>query len=299
MLNDGELYHEDTISKQIESFNNDDIMLIMVFVDQTTPSFFANLETSGKVVNYQTRAVDIGKTIAEEIYKLILKSTRYFKPPQYNTSSSSYTSFLDNKMYITADEEIMHGAEIAIEYLIKIESFEDIKRIFVKDICSPNLMYNKDDKLITENHTNAQEGWKISNNNLIYEAGVNSQSVSKNEEGIIEYEIKVVLCTILTSGSSYDYIFSNKIEFELELENGEEIKLENGKVYLSEDGEITESDIKEIQATDVIILPPFGNNEEKYINNVKYITISIVIVILIAIAIIAEVKSRKKKTKDS
>ncbi|MCI9038838.1 MAG: VWA domain-containing protein [Clostridia bacterium] len=150
------------------------------------------------------------------------------------------TLFTPDAIILTADEELVHGATLKIEYVMSVSRYAvygdgtiyTSKFIDYKD---DRLAFNANAKLLTEpNKTNADYGWQMTGEGLVTERGGTNT--------------KLLLSVLLTPQQYGDSRFSNSAKCATSFDVG------SGST-----ASYTLSD----KAIDVVVLPPFGEEEKK------------------------------------
>lgn len=151
------------------------------------------------------------------------------------------TLFTPDAIILTADEELVHGATLKIEYVMSVSRYAvygdgtiyTSKFIDYKD---DRLAFNENAKLLTEpNKTNADYGWHMTGEGLVTENGGSNT--------------KLILSVLLTPQQYGDSRFSNSAKCATSFDVG------SGST-----ASYTLSD----KAIDVVVLPPFGEEETKF-----------------------------------
>lgn len=182
---------------------------------------------------------------------------------------------LNNNTYFILDKEISQSALLTIEYVFDIKPNFNCTQINIVDYIGDNFCYNPNSKLLTENVTNADQGWLYSDDdshNVYYQ---------KTKNNVIDkygnLKLKIVLTKLIVYSDEEDNIFENHIDFSLY--EGENLKYS------------TETPGQELQKlkSAVYIIPPLGSTL-----NYNYIKIVLAILIIILIIVFCIIKNRKK-----
>ena len=178
---------------------------------------------------------------------------------------------VSDKIFLFLDTEIAHGATLEIEYLITIEAANGIQSYIIQeDLGNNTLKYNENAKLITENKTNKQEGWKMINGIPI----INGANGSRNKK------TKIVLSTVISS-EDFSYTYKNTAICRL------------GSIGLGETAATTFT--RKVESPEVIIIPPFGATSKSTTEFNKDIIITATLMLCTITAITATVLIIKKK----
>ena len=178
---------------------------------------------------------------------------------------------VSDKIFLFLDTEIAHGATLEIEYLITIEAANGIQSYTIQEELGNNtLKYNENAKLITENKTNKQEGWKMINGIPI----INGANGSRNKK------TKIVLSTVISS-EDFSYTYKNTAICRL------------GSIGLGETAATTFT--RKVGSPEVIIIPPFGGTSESTTEFSKDIIITATLMLCTITAITTTVLIIKKK----
>ena len=178
---------------------------------------------------------------------------------------------VSDKIFLFLDTEIAHGATLEIEYLITIEAANGIQSYIIQeDLGNNTLKYNENAKLITENKTNKQEGWRMKNGVPI----LNGANGSKSKKA------KIVLSTVISS-EDFSYTYKNTAICRL------------GSIGLGETAATTFT--RKVESPEVIIIPPFGATSKSTTEFNKDIIITATLMLCTITAITATVLIIKKK----
>lgn len=285
-LSDGILHDEANAISQFRQIIDSRISTMSIFVETPISNAFKNLATQYPTYhkNFQTTTANLANTIANDIYNEIYTKLITLLDPQivYNISNAGIIAG-DNKIIIEADEEILHGATLEVEYILSITSSFDSKNIKMTDLYCKDFVFSRGQKLLTENKTNGDYGWRIEAGSLITDSGSNVIN------GSDEYKVKLVLSTVLTPTRLREL---NK------LDNYATFKLnrvsDNQEINITENN--TDTDDSNIKALRIVILPPTGTSyfEDRIVWTLN-ITVLVVSIALIIICIIDYVKTKRKK----
>ena len=183
---------------------------------------------------------------------------------------------LNNNTYFILDKEISQSALLTIEYVFDIKPNFNCTQINIVDYIGDNFCYNPNSKLLTENVTNADQGWLYSDDdshNVYYQ---------KTKNNVIDkygnLKLKIVLTKLIVYSDEEDNIFENHIDFSLY--EGENLKYS------------TETPGQELQKlkSAVYIIPPLGSTL-----NYNYIKIVLAVLIIILIIVFCIIKNRKNR----
>lgn len=161
--------------------------------------------------------------------------------------------------YLIVDEEIIHGATLEIEYLFEFENttYTPFKDFLITDNLDEKFKYKDDQKLLTSNKTNNQEGWYLDNDKLKNEYNHELQQNVKNQ-------IKLVLSTTITHNDQTDWIYTNSAKGKIDITKGNM----TGKLILN------------AKAEEVRLIPPFGMDAVMILGMIVISLMSISIVYL-------------------
>lgn len=188
------------------------------------------------------------------------------------------TVLTPDRVILTADEEILHGATLKIEYIMSCSRYAaygsgQIYSGKILDLKDEKLLFARDEKLITDpSKTNADYGWEMTSEGL-----VTTQ---------VTDETKLMLSVLITPESLGDATYRNSAKCATSFDVG-----------FGSTANYTLSD----KALDVQILPPFGLEENNSNNgaaiNTKLLYGGIAAGVVIVAGMIAFIKKRKKKSK--
>ena len=246
-----------------------------------TPAFAALSEEYHK--NYHTDTSGLAYAIVDQIYYQTYVAILMLARPtmQYGNINGAAVIQGDNKIIMQMDDEILHGATLKIEYDICVINARDVTRIKLTDLHDRNLIFNQNERLLTESRSNSYYGWEVKNGELINETG--------NIPVLKEHKLKLVLSTVLTP--------TNKPELEniLGINANRVIKIDEEHTF-GDTIEIGKEEENKIEALKFLIIPPTG---EMYML-IKDIIIAVnitIIVVLIALLIFAIKKHKQRKNK--
>lgn len=166
-------------------------------------------------------------------------------------------AYSDN-LIITIDEEIIHGATLIVEYKFIAENTGTVacSEYKIDDLKDNKFIFKGNQKLLTEDTTNQEQGWKMTNSDTIEYSSTDPIKIGE------KVEKKIVLSKVVSSSALDDdefaYQNSAKVQFVCD----------------------RSSVAKESKAKDVVLLPPFGkpNFTPYYILGIYMNVIVIVIV---------------------
>ena len=245
-LSDGAIADNNEAKTAFEAIHAANISTMSIFVETSIGEPFSSLPEEHHK-NFTTTTVGLSETIATDIYNEIYFRIILMMNPKTTYDISNAAILAGDKIVITADEEIIHGATLQVEYVFIIIAAFDVANIEIKDI-PENFTFNPNQKLLTENKTNNDYYWQ-------YDAGSNtivSRSGNIHQESTKAYKVKLVLNTLVTpeilSGTG---TFSNCAEFTLKKDGGEVIQINQNT---ADDPEETR-----IKALDILMIPPTGD----------------------------------------
>lgn len=238
-----------------------------------------NLEKLVKNVSEMTIAenvslVNVGTQLVSSVYDYISKYV-IRESTLIPVGGGGNTLFTSDSLILFADEELIHGAELRIEYTMSLSRYAlygsgEIYEGKILDLKSSNLRFSQDAQLLSDpSKTNADYGWQETSEGL----------VTMKAGG----EVKLLLSATISPQGLGEGVYSNSAKCATSFDVG--------------GGETARYSLMDT-ALDVKILPPFGNSEKEYNNDAKYITIVIIIAILVIIAIIAEANNKRRKKRN-
>ena len=219
-LSDGAIADSDQAKTRsaFEAIHAAGISTMSIFVETSIGSPFSGLPQKYHK-NFTTTTVGLSETIATDIYNEIYFRIILMMEPKTTYNISNAAILNGDKIVITADEEIIHGATL-----------------------------NPNQKLLTENKTNNDYNWKYNES----ERTIILNSGSINLQATKPYKVKLVLSTLITPELlSHSAKVKNCAEFKLRKTNGYVVSL---KENIAED-----PDEKRIKALDILMIPPTGN----------------------------------------
>lgn len=276
-LSDGELLDEgDTLSVLKNGIHKDgnDIFTTSIFVGVETPRNFEDVMQeeiiANEHINIKTVDNDMESTIKNNLYKVIYNKIIEISEPTVELDvNEDYVGIMGNQIIMQMDPEILHGATLYIEYIISTTTAFDTNKITITDIPDKVFQFDENQKLLSENKTNRDYGWKYQDGKVFIEYQGNTNAGS-------EFKKKIVLSTVLTPEMlNNTSIYGNTANVSLQKNNGEIIQKNKLRAY------------------EFLIIPPTG----KYSKNIAigvYITVLISTLILILVFI----KLRHKHTKN-
>lgn len=161
--------------------------------------------------------------------------------------------------YLIVDEEIIHGATLEVEYIFEFENttYTQYKDFLITDNLDEKFKYKGDQKLLTSNKTNQEEGWYLENEKLKNEYNHELEQNVKNQ-------LKLVLTTTVTHNEQTDWIYTNSAKGKIDVTKGNM----TGKLILN------------AEAEEIILIPPFGLDTVMVLGMLVISLISISIVYL-------------------
>ena len=287
-LSDGALADESQAISEFKNINNSGISTISIFVETSITFAFSSLASQNpdSHKNFQTSTANLETTIVKDIYNEIYLKIILLSDPKtvYNISNAGIISG-DDKIVFQVDEEILHGATLEIEYVISITCSFDSNHIRIKDFHNEDLKFTPTQRLITENKTNNDYGWKYEGNVLTTDSGNNIT------ESVKEHKVKLVLSTVFTPTRLSDLEkLGNYVTFSLN-------RIEEGQVtniVIEKNNTSTEND--KIKALDFLIIPPTGWNKKQIVFTLSS-SVTIVSYALIIICINDYIKTHRRKSK--
>lgn len=284
-LSDGELADE---SRTIEKFNlvhNNGISTMSIFVETRVTSRFSALANSNPEYHKNFSASDgnLAQTITNDTYQEIYMRAILMSDPKvvYNINNAAIIAG-DDKIILQLDEEIMHGATLKIEYVISITSTFNSSNIVIEDFYDDPLIFSENEKLLTENKTNKDYGWKMQNGKLINDSGGDSIHEAQ------EHKVKLVLSAVLTPTIIHDLNrIGNSATFQLK-------NVDTGEEYIINKNTNNDPNETRIKSLDILIIPPTGKIALKEkITTILNTIIVIVSILLIIICLKDYIKNRK------
>lgn len=193
-LSDGQLGDFEASIENFLKLHSSGISTISIFVETEIGNAFIDLAQNSSHKNFKTTTGNMIETIVNDIYSEIYMLIILMSEPTTNLNLNNSGIFPDgDTIILQLDAELLHGATLYIEYIISIISAFDSKNIKIEDIPDNSLIYSSNQKLLTENATNAKYGWSYKNGNLYCTSGFSTIHAVK------EYTKKLVLSTVLTS----------------------------------------------------------------------------------------------------
>ena len=297
ILTDGAVGDADDCWNRLIKMHAENISSIAILVGDDYSKKFIQEAKNHKYYNVDFE--DLSEKIVTEIKAGIYEEIVDLTSPEieYKINNAAIIKG-DDKIIMQVDEEIMHGATLQIEYLISFSSGSDMK-IKIKDLYNNPLVFNENQKMLTENKTNKQYGWRmkdIDNDGTgeLVNIGLDDSGIEtkKNQE----YQVKLILSAVLTPTvlGNLDSI-GNSIDIEFAYgkdSNGDDIWGGNKK-----DGTPGNSGINtDIKSLDILIIPPTGISDVR--NRVEWtlnMIVAVTSILLIIVCIIDYLKEKKKK----
>ncbi len=248
-LSDGALGDESQSINNIKTIHSSNISTISIFVETAITNSFKNLtSTSSLHKNMQTTTSNMADTLVNGIYDEIYMKVILLSEPTTNLDLNNAGIIPgSDRIILQVDSEILHGATLSVEYVISITNAFDAKNIVIKDFPESSLQYSSSQKLLTENKTNADYGWRYQDGYLYSNSGGNVTPAAQ------EYRKKLILTTILTSSVlNRSSAFTNYATFS-------EDKILNTGSTSTVAADVAQDGGK-IRALSFLIIPPTGNN---------------------------------------
>lgn len=294
-LSDGGLADERGTIGEFVTAHDSDLFSFFIFAGTPVTEAFVDLANtdSEKHTNFHTDMENLAKTITKGIFRAIhWKIVSQVEPTiTYNMNNVGIYPD-DDRFIIQADEELLHGATLEIEYLFVFITALDCNHIKIFDFYDKNLGFNTNQKLLTENATNGDFGWKVEEGTLMNDSG------EEIAEDIDTHFVKLVLSTVLTPSIVRDENFEplgNSMDFSLDynMDEGEENTI---TLVVGQSNEnVTNTDGK-ISSYRVMIIPPTG---VRFISSRDFVLILNTIIVLVSILLMFVctkdyLKSKKK-----
>lgn len=237
---------------------------IGAFIDETnTP--IGRLYTNVDISNLNNIYNEIYDNIYEEFVNTTIDSNFNFE------CDNGFC--LGNNTYFTLDDELAQGALLTVEYIFDIKPNFNCTQISIMDTIGDNFCYSPESKLLTENGTNASQGWKYNDNDstkiYYYKNGSASNYAIKKYS---DFKIKIVLTRLLAASSNKDNVFKNTIDFAIK---GKDYR-GNDKYYST----LTSGQSFSTLDSAIYVIPPLGLKND-YANMILIVLIIILITIMI------------------
>lgn len=220
-------------------------------------------------VSYSNVKYQLENSVYDYISQFVIKTSTLMP-----SGGDSNTLLTPDKIIITIDAELVHGATLEIEYKMTSSrvAYYGSGQIYsnrITDYKDPQLVFNRDARLLTDSSkTNASYGWQMSGNELVTDS--------------TQAETKLLLSVVLTPQQlKGDCVYRNSASCATSFDVGSGTSASYNLTARS---------------LDVQILPPFGEDEIKTINTnvVIYIMTGLATVMVLGTVFIAT-KARKKK----
>lgn len=221
---------------------------------------------------YEQVSVDQIGDIFNDIFESISEEFSSFSIGEFTVDSEGFFSTGD-KGYFIMDNEILEGAVLTVEYLIDIKPTFNCTEVILNNIISKGFVYNPNTKLLSENATNASQGWSINQQKtendsegrlvLTYKKEMMPNSgwvIEKNND----FQLKIVVSTMLTTGKEEEY--------------GTFVDLESLKGVNQYGRELNYSLETENCNMQINVIPPFGKNNKK-----EYLIILFFMIVLLCL----------------
>ncbi len=274
-----------------------------------TEAFTYDGVDAGKI--YENASSEDLIEIYEEIYTNICYEIIDNKIDSFIENAQNYF-VADNNLFMHLDQEMIQGSRLDLEYIINIKTAFNCTELKLQEEVDKKLNFNESAKMISEDKTNADYGWKV-NEDLSYKKYNNSDnyhnlvlSISESSEEdpdkeyIIKkggtYQVKLLLSCLLTSREDANYL--NTLTFEVTEGKKEDdvkgdyngmIDFEGGNNNNNNTDEELKKITKELRSMEINIIPPFG--EEKGYNK---IWILILVNLFVGTGIITYLKIKDK-----
>lgn len=183
------------------------------------------------------------------------------------------TVLTPDRIILTADEEILHGATLKIEYIMSCSRYSaygsgQIYSGKILDLKDDKLLFAREDRLLTDpSKTNGDYGWEVTSEGLV------TRQVSD--------ETKLMLSVLITPESLGNATYKNTARCSTSFDVG-----------FGSTANYTLAD----SALDVQILPPFGLEEEKT-DGKLIIYAGSAIIVLIGMIIFIRIRRKKLNNK--
>lgn len=228
--------------------------------------------------------------IYDEIYNLVCSEVVDNKIDSFIENAQNYF-VADNNLFMHLDKEMLQGSRLDLEYIINIKTAFNCTKIRLQEEVDKKLNFNPSSKMISEDKTNADYGWKV-NEQLSYKKNndndqhnlvlsiTESSEDNPDKEYVIKkggtYQVKLLLSCLLTNKEDANY--RNSLLFEVT----EGIKSDIIGDDQNQDGRKVS---KELESMEINIIPPFG--EDKSYNKIW-------ILILVSIVTYIKIKDNSK-----
>lgn len=271
-LSDGALMDSSQAKNSFTQIHAAGISTMSIFVETAIGSPFSELPDE-KHKNFTTTTAGLSQTIATDLYNEIYFKIILLMDPKTKYNISDAVIIPGDSIMITADDEIVHGATLQVEYVFMVNTTFDVKNIEIKDI-PENFTFNPNQKLLTENKTNNDYHWN-------YDASsrtIVSNSGNINLGSTREYKVKLVLSSLVTPEILHDTgRFKNCAEFKIKKDD------DRGTVVQVKNNTANDPNETRIKALDILIIPPTGNYATYLFE--KIVTAIIVVVALLVVII--------------
>ena len=138
--------------------------------------------------------------ILGQIYNDIVDQLTLYNNPLLSTTETSGVQILDN-IYLIIDNELVYGSKIEIEYEITASAMNGLTGASVTDYFGRSgLTYDSNSKLLTEDRTNEEVGWKSTGDGEVtatFSAGGSLPS---------DFSKKIVLSKIISNNDETTFV---------------------------------------------------------------------------------------------
>lgn len=287
-LTDGETSNMSDCATKYKDFLDEGYLIYNIgFEGGSTQAFRENGKKDGKPIGsiYDAKAEDLDK-VYNDIFTAIRTEVINSSIDEEFTLDCENAIILDDKAQFTLDYELSQGALLTVEYLLDIKPGIDCTSITITDKMG-NFSYNPDSKLLTEDRTNYDEGWKSTNDSSVWKFHSNIDEIGdypihKNED----FQKKIVLTKIININSEDKNVCDNLVEFSIEGKNSKGEKI----TYSTEN-----LDDKDKFNSTVCVIPPLGSTDNYDITKLLYAFVFVLIVTAVIIINIKFALKRKNK----
>lgn len=220
------------------------------------------------------------------------------------------------------DPEYIHGATVQVEYTIHIDNKSPYQINHLELICHlpTDYRFTLDQKLLTENKTNQENGWQYADKESMYNEGSIARSTYENEElskreaaklvldrntnhfyitGNGSYDAKIAVSIVVTDMESFETDSIAAVEVLGYKNNGNKRMFQMNNWFRNNSrlkgifpGNGWEVDFDQVDDNQIVIIPPTG---EKYIP-IAYKLIPLTgVVIAVSISMLAITKRKKER----
>lgn len=201
-----------------DGINNEEVCtasnVILRDLSENMVTMYSMLVGTGKNANFEKLVKNVSEmTVAENVsltnVRIQLETSVYDYISTYIIRESTLipiggdknTLFTSDSLILFADEELIHGAELKIEYTMSLSRYAlygsgEIYEGKILDLKSSNLRFDTDSKLLSDpSKTNASYGWRETDEGL----------VTTKTEG----EVKLLLSATISPQSLGEGVYSN------------------------------------------------------------------------------------------